>query len=226
MENELIETEKKIYENYKKLSYSFSLLSCYFQQLSSPKPKKAIQFEKLFKSIPKIKIDNNINFTISKRKIEKKNESPKINYIEQRLVLKEKEKENKDSNNFDEDFILNKEIDDIKSKNNINDKINNFDNEYSFLGKKRENNESHLKIFFEKEIKSIEGQNKIIYIIRIIFKELNIIFGPYDDEIFCSNLIEILKTCFKNVEFSEFDFNYCLQNIKKKIDKKHPPISI
>lgn len=109
MENELIETEKKIYENYKKLSYSFSLLSCYFQQLSSPKPKKAIQFEKLFKSIPKIKIDNNINFTISKRKIEKKNESPKINYIEQRLVLKEKEKENKDSktNNNEINFSSN-----------------------------------------------------------------------------------------------------------------------
>ena len=66
----------------------------------------------------------------------------------------------------------------------------------------------------------------MIYNIRIIFKELNIIFGPYDDEIFCSNLIELLEMCFKNVEFSEFDFNYCLQNIKKKIDKKHPPINI
>jgi len=223
MQNELTETEKKIYENYKKLAYSFSLLSCYFQQISSQKPKDSIQFEKLFKSIPRNKIENNINFTISKIK----KETPKINYIEQRLVLKEKEKENKDFNNFNDDFISNKEIDDIKSiKKNIKDEINNFNNEYTYLGKKRENSETNLKIFFEKEIKVIQGQNKIIYIIRIIFKELNIIFGPYDDEIFCSNLIEILKTCFKNVEFSEFDFNYCLQNIKKKIDKKHPPINI
>ena len=124
MENELIETEKKIYKNYKKLAYSFSLLSCYFQQLSSSNPKESIQFEKIYKS-------RNTSFKIAKKKNEKKNETPKINYIEQRLVVKEKE--NKDSNNFNDDFILNKEIDDIKNiKNNNNNKIKNFDKEYSF----------------------------------------------------------------------------------------------
>ena len=70
MENELIETEKKIYKNYKKLAYSFSLLSCYFQQLSSSNPKESIQFEKIYQS--RNKIDTNISFTISKKKMKNK----------------------------------------------------------------------------------------------------------------------------------------------------------
>ena len=200
----LEETEKEIYENYKKLAYSFSLLSCYFHQLSSPKIKEAIKFEELFHSLNQSNtqniIENNLNFTI--------NPSSKI----KKQKFKNKKKDDTQNINLKEHFNEN------KSENSS------FD--FSYLGKKRDNDNSELKINYEKENKVIQGKNKILYKIRIIFKDTNIYLGPYDDETFCLTLIEILETNFKNVEFSEFDFNDCVQNIKKKIYQQHPPINI
>ena len=89
MENEkeiIFEIEEKIRDNFKQLSYSFSLLSCYFQQLSSPLD---LLNEKEKTIINNNQIKNNINLSILSGK-EKENEIIKEKENE---IIKEKDNE-------------------------------------------------------------------------------------------------------------------------------------
>ena len=188
MDNIIFEIDESIRENYKQLSYGFSLLSCYFQQLSSPlllyiNEKKNYKYENN-------KIYNNINLSFI---------SPMKNNDDKTLI---KKKEN-----------IMKKI--IKKKRN------------KLLGKKRKEDKKRYNSKIQSIKGNINGRKKFIFNTEINYKNLKMIFGPYDNKIFCNALITVFENyieTFEKKNLSNNNLKDWFELLKKKIYEKYPPI--
>ena len=114
----------------------------------------------------------------------------------------------------------------IKEKENIMKKIIKKKRN-KLLGKKRKEDKKRYNSKIQSIKGNINGRKKFIFNTEINYKNLKMIFGPYDNKIFCNALINVFENyieTFEKKNLSNNNLKDWFELLKKKIYEKYPPI--